>query len=277
MHVFWISYQPSTLCRDRRGKTRITVCPFLSLSFGFCPFLSLFFLLLDILSAILFHTLNVQREWKWEAYEVEWILFCVFLLFFFFTDFISMVDPTQEPSSHGLADMIIHLGEIYTSSSTLLWLWLKWRVRNLLRERHRGIDGEREKVCRGIVELSKQVQMHWFRITFLFHLNRRMLPFSENAILISRLRPNICTIQIGGYGGNEIQTWNMALSSYPAQPYWCFWAFHCSAKMKSFRAGANDRLRKHILFCRTWQRLSCCLNNMSSAEVAWKHYLWNIV
>lgn len=149
--------------------------------------------------------------------------------------------------------------------------------RNFLRERHRRAEGERGKVWRGIVELSRQVQMHWFRITFLFHLNRRMLPFSENAILISRLRPNICTIQIGGYGRNEIQTWNMALSSYPAQPYWCFWAFHCSAKMKSFRAGAIDRLRKHILFCRTWQRLSCYLNNMSSAEVAWKHYLWNIV
>lgn len=125
--------------------------------------------------------------------------------------------------------------------------------------------------------MSRQVRMHWFRITFLFHFTRRMLPFWENAILISRLRPNICTIQIGGYGGNVIQTWNMALSSYPAQPYWCFWAFHCSAKMKSFRAGAIDRLRKHILFCRTWQRLSCYLNNMSSAEVARKHYLWNIV
>lgn len=56
-----------------------------------------------------------------------------------------------------------------------------------------------------------------------------------------------------------------------------FWAFHCSAKMKSFRAEAIDRLGKHILFCRTWQRLSCYLNNMSGAEVAWKHYLWNIV
>lgn len=56
-----------------------------------------------------------------------------------------------------------------------------------------------------------------------------------------------------------------------------FWAFHCSAKMKSFRVGANDRLRKHILFCRKWQRLSCYLNNMSSAEMAWKHYLGNCV
>lgn len=38
--------------------------------------------------------------------------------------------------------------------------------------------------------------------------------------------------------------------------------------MKSFRAGAIDRLRKHILFCRTGQRLCCYLNNMSGAEVA---------
>ena len=81
---------------------------------------------------------------------------------------------------------------------------------------------ERESVKGGIVEMSRQVRMHWFRITFLFHFNGRMLPFRQNAILISRLRPNICTIQIGGYGGNAIQTWNMALSSYPAQPYWCF-------------------------------------------------------
>lgn len=133
------------------------------------------------------------------------------------------------------------------------------------------------RVWSGIVEMSRQVRMHWFRITFLFHFNRRMLPFREDAILISRLRPNICTIQIGGYGGNVIQTRNIALSSYPAQPYWCFWAFHCSAKMKSFRARAIDRLRKHTLFCWTWQRLSCYLNNMSSAEVAPKHYLENIV
>lgn len=39
--------------------------------------------------------------------------------------------------------------------------------------------------------------------------------------------------------------------------------------------GAIDRLRKHILFCRAWQRLSCYLNNMSSAEVAQKIYLRN--
>lgn len=44
-----------------------------------------------------------------------------------------------------------------------------------------------------------------------------------------------------------------------------------------FQGQAIDRLRKHILFCRTWQKLSCYLNNMSSAEVARKHYLWNIV
>lgn len=181
--------------------------------------------------------------------------------------------------SHGWADMTLHLGLIHTSSSTPLWLWWRWWARNLQRERerHREIEWQRERVWSGIVEMSRPVRMHWFRITFLFHFTRRMLPCWENAILISRLRPNICTIQIGGYGGNVIQTWNMALSSYPAQPHWCFWAFHCSAKMKSFRVGAIDRLRKHILFCRTWQGLSCYLNNMSGAEVARKHYLWNIV
>lgn len=182
---------------------------------------------------------------------MKWSGFCflVFFLFFppplspflLFTDFISMVDRAWEAGSHGSGrqDSTFRPNPhllLPPTTHTPLWLWWRWWARNLSRGRHRGIEREREKVWSGIVEMSRQVRMHWFRITFLFHFNRRMLPFWENAILISRLRPNICTIQIGGYGGNVIQAWNMALSSYPAQPHWCFWAFHCSAKMKSFRA-----------------------------------------
>lgn len=172
-------------------------------------------------------------------------------------------DSTLRPNPHLFLHTVVVMMEVVSEKLT-----------ERESERHREVERQREKVWSGIVEMSRQVRMHWFHITFLLHFTRRMLPFWENAILISRLRPNICTIQIGGYGGNVIQTWNMALSSYPAQPHWCFWAFHCSAKMKSFKVGATDRLRKHILFCRTWQRLSCYLNNMSSAEVARKHCLW---
>lgn len=132
--------------------------------------------------------------------------------------------PWWTPGCHGLADRTLHLGLIHTFSSTLLLVMMEMESEGLI-ERERDTEGEvwgREKVWSGIVELSRQVWMHWFRITFLFHFDKRMLPFWANAILISRLRPNICTIQIGGYGGNAIQTWNMALSSYPAQPHWCF-------------------------------------------------------
>lgn len=201
------------------------------------------------------------------------------VLFFPFlnsTDFIATVDGAWQPGSRHNSTfrpnphLVLHTVVGYGGDG-------KRKVIERERERHEGREREREKVWRAFVEMSREVRMHWFHITFLFHFNGSVLPFWENAILISRLRPNICTIQIGGCGGSAMRTWNMALSSYPAQPYWCFWAFHCSAKMKSLRAGAIDRLRKHILFCRTWQSRSCYLNNMSSAEVSQKHYLWHIV
>lgn len=154
-------------------------------------------------------------------------------------------------------------------------------ARGELAERARDIerwsDGERERarVWSGGGEMSRPVRMHWFHITFLVHFNRQMLPSQENAILISRLRPNICTIQIGGVEGMwyRLGIWLFLLILLSHIDV--FWAFHCSAKMKSFRVGAVARLRKHILFCRAWQGLSCYLNNMSSAEVAPKIYLWN--
>lgn len=127
--------------------------------------------------------------------------------------------------------------------------------------------------------MSRQVRMHWFHITFLFHFNRRMLPFWENAILISRLRPNICTIQIGDMEGMwyRLGIWLFLLiplshidaffcEPFIAQPKWSLSGW-----------GAINRLRKHILFCRAWQRLSCYLNNMRSAEVAqkiWETFMW---
>lgn len=78
-----------------------------------------------------------------------------------------------------MTDMILHLGLIHTSSSTLLLVMMELESKKLI-EGERDIEEterEREKVWRGIVEMSRQVWMHWFRITFLFHLNRRMLPF----------------------------------------------------------------------------------------------------
>lgn len=97
-----------------------------------------------------FYTLNAQREWKWEAYEVEWILFsCCFFPppFLLFADFISVVDRAWEAGSHGPADTTLHLGLIHTSSSTLLWLWWRWRARNALRKRDIEEQSGREREC----------------------------------------------------------------------------------------------------------------------------------
>lgn len=148
--------------------------------------------------------------------------------------------------------------------SALFWLW--WRWRNLLSVCVCGIGGRgvaerqnggRGEVWSGIVEMSGQVQMHWFRITFLFHFNKRMLPFRENAIPISRFRPNICTIQIGskgggGYGQNVIRTRNMAFSSYPSQPYWCLSLSLLSQKWSLSELQLLTDL-ENILFC--WSSL----------------------
>lgn len=58
---------------------------------------SLYFsMLLDIFRAIRFHTLNGQREWKWEAYEIS-----CFLFLFLLPSLFSMVDPGWAAGSHG--------------------------------------------------------------------------------------------------------------------------------------------------------------------------------
>lgn len=127
--------------------------------------------------------------------------------------------------------------------------------------------------------MSRQVRMHWFHITFLFHFNRRMLPFRENAILISRFRANICTIQIGDIEGMWywLGIWLFLLILLSHIDVFFFLSLSLLSQKWSLSGwwGAIDRLRKHILFCRAWQRLSCYLNNMSSAEVAQKIYLRN--
>lgn len=50
--------------------------------------------------------------------------------------------------------------------------------------------------------------------------------------------------KIGGYGGNAIQTWNMALSSYPAQPYWCFLSLSLLSQNEVFQGRSYWQIKK---------------------------------
>lgn len=88
-----------------REEAELTVCPLPSV---FACFLT-----------ILFHRLNAQREWKWEACEATRIscLFCFLLL----TDFISMVDSAWAawPGWHDW--------RFEPNPSALFWLWWRWR------------------------------------------------------------------------------------------------------------------------------------------------------
>lgn len=117
-------------------------------------------------------------------------------------------DSTFRPNPHLFLRAVVVMMEVASEKLT--------RIEGETQKKDGRGERKYEEV---LLRCPRQVRMHWFRITFLFHFTRRMLPFWGNAILISRLRPNICTIQIGGYGENVIQTWNMALSSYPAQPH----------------------------------------------------------
>lgn len=190
--------------------------------------ISFFSLLLDILSAI---PLRVKHTKRMEVRGVWSGVHFVFLLFFFPPLLFSSLHRLYfhgGPSKRGRQSWLGRRDSTFRPNPHLFLhtvVVMMEMVSEKLIEGERDIEGKerwREKVWSVIVEMSRQVRMHWFRITFLFHFNRRMQPFWENAILISRLRPNICTIQIGGYGGNAILTWNTALSSYPAQPHWCF-------------------------------------------------------
>lgn len=113
-------------------------------------------------------------------------------------------------------------------------------------ERWRGREG---KVWSRIVEMSRPVRMHWFRITFLFHLNE-----TDGAILWERNPDFSLETQYlhhtnrGDMEGKVIQNGNMALSSYPAQPYWCVWAFHCSAKNEVFQGRSHWQITKTSYF-----------------------------
>lgn len=127
--------------------------------------------------------------------------------------------------------------------------------------------------------MSRQVRMHWFRITFLFHfqqadaatLRERNPDFSLETQYLHHTNRRIWEgMRYRLYG---IWLFLLILLSHID----VFEPFIAQPKWSLSGAGAIDRLGKHIVFCRTWQRLCCYLNNMSSAEVARKHNLWNIV